>query len=136
MIKCLNGAFKKKFLKCGMEAGLDEVTFMHGWIMGYLQRNQDREIYQKTIESDFNIKRSTVTAILQLMEKKGYIKREAVAGDARLKRILLTEQGMKTAEKTKAILDNMDIALLEGIETEELDIFYKVSEKLLENMSK
>ncbi|MBO5031266.1 MAG: MarR family transcriptional regulator [Lachnospiraceae bacterium] len=136
MIKSLNGAFKNKFLKCGIEEGLDEVTFMHGWIMGYLQRNQDREIYQKTIESEFNIKRSTVTAILQLMEKKGYIKREAVAGDARLKRILLTEQGAETAKKTKDIIDKMDIALLEGIEEDELDIFYKVSEKLLENMSK
>lgn len=136
MIKTLNGAFKKKFLNCGIEAGLDEVTFMHGWIMGYLHYNKDKEIYQKTIESDFNIRRSTVTAILQLMEKKGYIKREAVVGDARLKRITLTEQGEETAEKTKAIIDKMDADLLEGIEEEELDIFYRVSDKLLKNMRK
>ncbi|MBQ1193081.1 MAG: MarR family transcriptional regulator [Lachnospiraceae bacterium] len=136
VIKELNGAFKKKFLSCGVEAGLDEVTFMHGWIMGYLHFNRDREIYQKTIESDFKIRRSTVTAILQLMEKKGYIKRDPVADDARLKRILLTEKGMETAEKTKEIIDRMENDLLEGIEPDQLDIFYEVSDKLLKNMKK
>ena len=54
-IKMLNGAFKQKFIKCAAEAELDEVTLMHGWIMGYLYSNQDKNIYQKTIESDFNI---------------------------------------------------------------------------------
>ena len=69
-IKMLNGAFKQKFIKCAAEAELDEVTLMHGWIMGYLYSNQDKNIYQKTIESDFNINRSTVTTILKLMEDR------------------------------------------------------------------
>ena len=36
VIRGLHGAFAKKFMACGMAAGLDEVTLMHGWIMGYL----------------------------------------------------------------------------------------------------
>lgn len=71
IIRGLHGAFSKKFMACGMAVGLDEVTLMHGWIMGYLYHNQGKAVYQKTIESDFNIRRSTVTTILQLMEKKG-----------------------------------------------------------------
>ena len=51
MIRELNSAFKKNFIICGTAEGLDEVTLMHGWIMGYLYHNQGREIYQKTIES-------------------------------------------------------------------------------------
>ncbi|MDE7321252.1 MAG: MarR family transcriptional regulator [Lachnospiraceae bacterium] len=123
------------FLNSGTKAGLDEVTLMHGWIMGYLHHNQDREIYQKTIESEFNIRRSTVTTILQLMEKKGYIRREAVAGDARLKRIVLTQQGMETAERTKSMIDNMEKNLTEGIGERELSAFLEVAEKLIANMS-
>lgn len=134
IIKELNGAFRKMFLSSGTEAGLDEVTLMHGWIMGYLHHNQNREIYQKTIESEFNIRRSTVTTILQLMEKKGYIRREAVAGDARLKRIVLTQQGTETAVRTKSMIDNMEKSLNEGIGERELAVFLEVVEKLLQNM--
>ena len=133
-IKELNSTLKKKFLSSGTAAGLDEVTLMHGWIMGYLYHNRDRAIYQKTIESEFNIRRSTVTAILQLMEKKGYIRRSAVEGDARLKRIFLTEQGSETAIRAKTMIDSMECEILEGISGEKLDIFYEVALKLICNM--
>lgn len=135
IIKELNGAFRKMFLNCGIASGLDEVTMMHGWIMGYLHHNQDREIYQKTIESEFSIRRSTVTTILQLMEKKGYIRREAVEGDARLKRIVLTKQGMEIAVRTKSMIDNMEKNLVEGISEEKLEVFFEVAEKLMANMN-
>ena len=135
MVRELNSAFKKKFITCGMAAGLDEVTLMHGWIMGYLYHNQERAIYQKTIESDFSIKRSTVTTILQLMEKKGYIRRAAVEGDARLKQIFLTEQGKEIAVRTKTMIDNMENNVIEGIAENQLDIFYEVAQKLVANMN-
>ncbi|MDE6221458.1 MAG: MarR family transcriptional regulator [Lachnospiraceae bacterium] len=135
MIRELNGAFKKKFITCGMAAGLDEVTLMHGWIMGYLYHNQERAIYQKTIESDFCIKRSTVTTILQLMEKKGYIRRTAVEGDARLKQIFLTEQGKEIAARTKEMIADMESTVIEGIAEDKLDVFYEVAQMLVTNMN-
>ena len=50
--------------------GLDEVTLMHGWVMRYLYENRDRVICQKDIEHTFDIRRSTVTNIIQLMENQ------------------------------------------------------------------
>ena len=70
----------------------DEVTRKNGWIIGYLADNRDKDIFQKDIENKFSIRRSTVSGILQLMEKKGYVKREGVAYDARLKKLTLTEK--------------------------------------------
>ncbi|MDE6920230.1 MAG: MarR family winged helix-turn-helix transcriptional regulator [Lachnospiraceae bacterium] len=135
LIRELNSAFKKNFITCGTAAGLDEVTLMHGWIMGYLYHNQDKAVYQKTIESDFGIKRSTVTTILQLMEKKGYIRREAVEGDARLKRIFLTEQGRETAIRTKMMIERMEKNVVEGIGEDEREVFCRVARKLLSNIN-
>lgn len=135
-IKMLNGAFKQKFIKCAAEAELDEVTLMHGWIMGYLYSNQDKNIYQKTIESDFNINRSTVTTILKLMEKKGYIRREAVDGDARLKKIVLTPQGCETTIKTFDMLEGIERDMLSSIAPQELENFFAVAEKLMVNLSR
>lgn len=135
VVRELNGAFKKKFITCGVLTGLDEVTLMHGWIMGYLYHNQDSAIYQKTIETDFCIKRSTVTTILQLMEKKGYIRRAAVEGDARLKQIYLTDLGKEIAVKTKTMIEHMENSVVEGIEEDKLEIFYEVAQKLITNMN-
>ena len=53
--------------------GVEAVTPMHGWIMEYLYRNSDTPVFQRDIEREFSITRSTVTNILQLMERKGYI---------------------------------------------------------------
>ena len=73
--------------------GLDEVTLMHGWVMRYLYENREQVICQKDIEHTFDIRRSTVTNIIQLMEKKGYVERRSVPGDARLKCVSLTAKG-------------------------------------------
>ena len=67
-------------------AGIDEVTVMHGWIIRYLYANRDKDVFQRDIEKYFSIGRSTVTNIIQLMEKKGFIVRESVEYDARLSR--------------------------------------------------
>lgn len=68
------------------EEGIDEITLMHGWIIRYLYENRNQDIFQKDIEKNFSIGRSTVTGIIQILEKKGFISREFVAHDARLKK--------------------------------------------------
>ena len=72
---------------------------MHGWILAYLYECRDREVFQRDVERAFSITRSTVTNILQLMEKKGYIRRVGVPQDARLKRLVLTEEGAKAHQQ-------------------------------------
>ena len=65
-------------------------TGVQGWILGYLYTNQDKEVFQRDIQQQFSIRRSTVTGILQLMEKNGLITRSSVDRDARLKKLELT----------------------------------------------
>lgn len=133
-IRMQNTAFTRRFMNDGMAGGLDEVTIMHGWIMGYLHKNEDKEIYQKTIESEFGICRSSVTSLVKLMEQKGYIRRENVPGDARLKKIILTPQGRVTAIRVKETLDNMELDILKGISQEEIQTYFAVSEKIKKNL--
>ena len=47
--------------------GVEQATPMHGWILGYLYNHRDQPVYQRDIEREFSITRSTVTSILQLM---------------------------------------------------------------------
>ena len=70
-------------IKRCMDDGMPpETTGMQGWIIGFLHRNEDRDMFQRDVEAEFNIRRSTATGILQLMEKNGFLLREPVAYDA------------------------------------------------------
>ena len=80
--------------------GVEQATPMHGWIIEYLYRHRDEQVFQRDIEREFSITRSTVTNILQLMERKGYIRRQSVPQDARLKQLVLTEEGIRFHENT------------------------------------
>ena len=48
----------------------------------------DREIYQKDIEEELNIRSASVSTLLKKMEAQEFIRREKVSGDDRLKKIL------------------------------------------------
>ncbi|HIU75550.1 MAG TPA: MarR family transcriptional regulator [Candidatus Pelethocola excrementipullorum] len=133
-VRTLDNMLMRNFASSVRSNGLDELTIMHGWIIGYLYENREMNIYQKDIEAYFSIGRSTVTNILKLMEKKGYLVREAVAHDARLKQLKLTQTGIKLHEDTQLLIAGLDQRTIEGISEEELDTFYLVIRKLKENL--
>lgn len=118
------------------KSGVDEVTMMHGWIIRYLYENRERDIFQKDIEQKFSVGRSTVTNLLQLMEKKGFVRRESVKQDARLKKVILTEKGIAGQESFEDIVEHIEEELSEGISEEELYIFYKVLDRIKQNVEK
>lgn len=115
-------------------AGVDKLTLMHGWIIRYLYERQEEKVFQKDIEKFFSIGRSTVTNIIQLMEKNGYIARESVPGDARLKKVRLTEKGITRHEMLEELITRLDGELVRGITEEEMDTFYKVMNKIRGNL--
>ena len=89
-LRRVNNLIFRKIGQIARTNGVEAVTPMHGWIMEYLYRNSDTPVFQRDIEREFSITRSTVTNILQLMERKGYITRRSVEQDARLKQLVLT----------------------------------------------
>ena len=115
---------------------MDRVTVMHGWIIGYLYANEHRDIYQKDLESEFCISRSTVTNILKLMEKKGYIERISVEKDARLKKIILTDKARKIQRQNYIDIHNMvETQLKKGISEEDMEKFIQIIRKMKENLT-
>ena len=129
-IKAMNHVMQRQMLKTAAEKGIDRVTIMHGWIMGYLSQNTDRDIFQKDIESTFAISRSTVTSILKCMEKKGYIRRESVDSDARLKKLSLTEKGIETDLIIRKAVEENEARFNSVLSEEERTLFLTLIRKL------
>ena len=77
-----------------------EQAATHACLMCSLSRHEAVAVYKRDVERGFPSARSTVTNILQLMERKGYIERRSVPQDARLKQLVLTEEGVRFHENT------------------------------------
>ncbi len=112
----------------------ERVTGIHSWVIGYLYDHQGQDVYQRDIEEEFSIRRSTATAILQRMEKNGIIVRRPVAHDARLKKLELTEKAIKVQEQIELEIIAFEKRLVDGITEEEIETFYKIADKLKKNL--
>ena len=64
-------------------------------------------MFQRDLQAHFSVRRSTVTGLLQLMEKKGLITRSSVAQDARLKKIQLTPRAIQHHERIVASIQSV-----------------------------
>ena len=104
----VNNLIFRKINQFHRENEVEDVTPMHEWILSYLFWHRDEPVYQRDIEREFSITRSTVTNILQLMERKGYITRQSVEQDARLKQLVLTEKGRQFHEDTMRAFHQTD----------------------------
>ncbi len=116
----------------GKEA--DGITATNGWIIGFLAANPDREIYQRDLEAEFSITRSTASKVLMLMEKKGLIERKRVPHDARLKRLTLTEKAKKISQQKIVGIKAFEQLLTKGLTCEEQDFLHACIQKMKENL--
>lgn len=110
------------------------MTGMHGWIIGYLSDHPDEAIYQKDIEARFSMRRSTVSGVLQLMEKNGLLLREPVEGDKRLKRLVLTPQAKALHQQVIEEIECTEQVLRQDIPDEEISAFLRTLHKIKSNL--
>ena len=113
---------------------IDKITAMHGWVIGYLYSHRDQDIFQRDIEKTFSVRRSTVTAMLQLMEKNDLIIREPVNYDGRLKKIILTEKAIKNHEIISNNIRAAEDALTRGLTDEEINTLGVLLAKVQDNL--
>ena len=115
---------------------VEKMTGTHGWAVGYFYRNRDRDIFQKDFEQEFNIRRSTASSILSLMEKNGLIVRESVPYDARLKKIVLTQKALDIQCIVDKAFESLEETIKKDITDEELQMFFRVIDKINKNLER
>ena len=129
-----NNVLCREFLDSTAKKKMDDLTGKNGWIIGYIGSNSDRDVFQRDIEEKFMIRRSTVSSIIKLMEKKGFIRRESVSYDARLKKLVLTEKAEKLYDEMLRIIQCCEKNCRKNISDEELEVFFSVLQRIRENV--
>ena len=108
---------------------------MQGRVIGFVKHRPDQEIYQRDLEHEFQIRRSTASAILQSMERNELIRREPVARDARLKRLVLTSQAEAYHENFVQRIQKIEAVIRQGVPDSEMDAFFRITARFEENLA-
>jgi DNA-binding MarR family transcriptional regulator len=96
---------------------------------------QTQDVFQKDIEEEYGIRPSTATELLKQMEKNGLVVREPVAYDNRLKKIVLTDKALIYRQQVIEDLTELEKKLVKDISEADLEIFFQVIEKMMDNLS-
>ncbi len=101
-------------------------------MLGYLyfQSGQGKKVFQRELEEEFKIRKSSVTSVLQILEKKGLVQRASVRGDARQKQLLLTEEGISVQKKVLERLNALDQKINNSLTKEEQKLFLLCIQKI------
>lgn len=112
------------------------MTGIQTWALNYLIRNDTRDVFQKDVEAELKIRRSTATELLKAMERGGLIRRIPVDYDARLKKIVLTDYAMEIRKQLGAQIELTEEKMTEGFTQEEVEQFFSYVDRLSANLEK
>ena len=137
-IKCILDVSKNIRYFFDLVTSENGLTSIQTRILGHLRHAEEegRCVFQREIEDIFRIKRSSVTSVLQTLEKKGLIIRESIPEDARVKKLVLTEEAKKMQVCTYHTLGNMEREMRSLFTEEEfeqfLDYMNRIDKKAIE----
>ena len=132
-IGMLHNLFRRQ-MAC-MTENSENLTGMQAMLVHHLIMHEKKgDVFQKDLETAFQMRRSTATGILQLMEQHGIIRREPVEHDGRLKRLVLTDRARAMDERISERMEEMEQMLRQGITEDELNGWFAVCEKIRSNL--
>lgn len=99
-----------------------------------LSMYETRDIYQKDVEQEFNIRSSTLSGMLKRMEDQELIIRQRVSNDDRLKKIVPAPFAVTIKAQVVQAVDLMETHMTEGIDKKELEVFADVCQRMFANI--
>lgn len=132
-VRCLSNKIRRRLEKIDVIAQMNDLTGTNGFIIMYLAKAK-HPVYQKDIELEFGITRSTASKVLTLMEKKDLITRQNVESDARLRQILLTPKAFDLTKKVLSQIDAFEKGLLKGFSDDEVNTLISLLKRVNDNL--
>ncbi len=113
-----------------------KLTSIQVWILNFLFRNEGKDMFQRDVEREFHIRRSTATEILTAMERNDLIRRERTDYDARLKKIVLTGYAAEIRKQLQTQMRRLEAALTDGFSDDEIRQFFAFVDRFKANLEK
>lgn len=128
-IKQIQGRIFEKLLQ---EAGITDFNGPQGRILFVLWKRDDISIVE--ISGKTGLAKTTLTSMLDRMEKQGHIERHFDLDDRRRIRIRLTDQARNLMDRYQEVSDEMSSIFYKGFTDEEIMEFDSQLEKIRNNL--
>ncbi len=124
LLKTINGTF----------SGITrEVTFEQLGVLYYISRSKTKEMIQQDIAAVMDKTKSAILRSIDILEEKGFVKRQPVIGDRRKNVIKLTTSGRTIIDKMHSKFLDHDGILKQGINEKDIEtcmcVLAKIQEK-------
>lgn len=90
---------------------------------------------QKEIQQNLNLKPASVSGLVDILFKKGFIDRKQDDKDARFKRLYLTDEGHRLENLSLQVLKEIESIISQGFSEEEKIILISWMKKLYTNLN-
>mgnify|MGYP000594351146 CR=1 FL=1 len=86
--------------------------------------------FSRDIENIFGLKSSSITSLMQGLEKKEFIKRVTGINDTRTKELVLTDKGKELVAISRKVFDDVEKAMVKEFSDEERNQFLNYLERV------
>ena len=110
------------------------VTMLQMGILGHIRAHNGEPVFQKDIEEEMEIGKSTLSEVINVMEKNDLLKRVPFKTDGRYRELVMTEKGEAITQQFSSGAEKFNEQLCAGISDEELSICIDIIERMTENV--
>lgn len=99
-----------------------------------MEKAECGDVFQKDLEIFFSVRGSSVTSLINHLERDGYIRRESVRFDRRYKHLAPTEKALAMRKELSDRIDRYMESLFVGIPEADLRVYESVLEQMTKNV--
>ena len=103
-------------------------------ILIYLNNHMSENVCQKDLEAETNLKKASITGSLDSLVAKGFVERVQAPDDKRKNYVVLTQKSLDLKSQFLDKITEINSVMMKDISEEDLDVFFKVVEKVKENI--
>ena len=104
------------------------------YVMMFLIKNFDKDICQKDIEKETNLKKASITGVIDSLAEKGFVERTVAEDDRRKNYIKLTRKAFRFKDMIENNVREVDEIMTKGVSKKELENFFTVIDKIRKNI--
>ena len=103
-------------------------------ILQYLNNHISENVCQKDLEIETNLKKASITGALDSLVAKGFVERVQAPDDKRKNYVVLTQKSLDLKSQFMDKITEINNVMVNNISSEDLDTFFKVADKVKENI--
>ena len=121
------------YLKTALRSEGIRVTPAQGGILFLLKQENGRSMSElsKALSTD----NSTITGLVDRMEKLGFVRRDVSPTDRRMFRIYITPEGEEESNRARTVIEKVNEQIKSGFSEKEIQIFKEVLSSFFEKFS-